>query len=102
MPSTLAWTAIRSSTGSTWNTALMEPRVMPSLNAMSTIRAVTTMANSASDDGPGPRTAISIAIVSAVTAAGLATRPRRSPNRSRSQAASTARNARSTAFSTPV
>ena len=102
MPSTLAWTAIRSSTGSTWKTALIEPRVMPSLSAMSTIRADTTMENSASDDAPGPRAATSIAIVSTVTTAGLATRPRRSPNRNSSQPANTARNTRSTAFRTPV
>ena len=32
MPSTLAWTAIRSSTGSNWKIALIDPRVTPSVN----------------------------------------------------------------------
>ena len=53
-PSTLAWTAIRSSTGSNWKIALIDPRVTPSVNERSTIRAVTTSVNKSNDVAPGP------------------------------------------------
>ena len=101
MPSTLAWTAIRSSTGTNWKITLIDPRVTPSLNERSTIRAETTSVNKSSDDAPGPSVAASIAIVRTVTTAGLATRPTRSPKRIKSHAASR-RNAMSTALSRPV
>ena len=92
IPSTTAWTARRSPTGTTWNAAFTDVRVVPSVRTMSARRATPTSAKRPSVAAPGPATTRAIATRSTATTAGFSTSPMRSPKRRISGPATKARN----------
>ena len=102
VPSIVAWAGSRRRSGSTWYMALIDVRVVPSVSAMSRIRAADTATSRATDAPPeAPRTTSMTTLATSRTT-GLAEIPRRSPYRRRSGPATSTRNAMLTTFITAV
>ena len=102
IPSTAVWTDRRVRSGSTWYIALIEVRVVPSVRAMSAMRAADTVARSASDAPPLDARTTIIPMAKIVTTSGLAVMPSRRPNRRSSGPATANRKAMLTTFMTAV
>ena len=81
MPSTAAWSDRRPRSGSTWYVALIEVRVMPSVSAMSAMRAADTVASRAIDVPPLTALTATMARAKTVSTSGLALIPSRRPKR---------------------
>ncbi len=102
IPSTAVCTDRRSRSGSTWYVALMDVRVVPSVRAMSAMRAADTVARSANDVPPLTAWTTTMATAKTVSTSGLAAMPSLRPKRRSKGPASTNRNAMLTAFMTAV
>ncbi len=93
IPSTAACTGSRARSGTAWYVTLIEVRVVPSVSAMSAMRAAETVSRSAIEPAPAAARTTSIATANAPSTNGLAVMPIRSPNRRSSGPASRNRNA---------
>ena len=101
-PSTTACTASRSPIGTTWNAALIDVRVVPSVAAMSAMRSTPASTKSPNEAALPPAAMTAITASTTATTAGLKTSPRRRPNRRISGPARSARKRMSTRLSTAV
>ena len=102
IPSTVVCTARRPRSGSTWYVALIEVRVVPSVSAMSAIRARTRSRAGRASVPPLSAYTTSIPTARIVTTNGFAAMPSRSPKRAAAGQRARARKAIATTFMTAV
>ena len=102
VPSIVACAGSRRRSGSTWYIALIDVRVVPSVSAMSRMRAVETATSRATDAPPETPSTTSMTTLTASRTTGLAEIPRRRPYRRISGPATRTRNAMLTTFITAV